>query len=216
VLMDVQMPDIGVLVASLASRAKERSTGAHLPILAMTSHAMEGDRERCLASVMDGYIAKPIDPKSFLNIVEATAASRPVTTAQEAPKPGGTFDQTELLARFDGNRRLLRTLVKTFSHDCPKMMARIRNALAARDPNALVEVAHALKGSVGNFGPSAAFETARQIEKNAREGKLDGAWELYATLEEDIAKLLPALHSIRSSMSKPRRRGRPQPAARRN
>ena len=216
VLMDVQMPEMGGLEATQAIRAKEQATGRHLPILAMTAHAMEGDRERCLASGMDGYIAKPIDPKSFLRIVEAAAASRPIQVSQESPKPAAAFDQAELLARFDGNRRLLRTLVKTFSHDCPKMMVRIRSALAARDSHALVEVAHALKGSVGNFGPSAAFETARQIEKNAREGKLDGAWEMYATLEEDIAKLLPALHGIRSSMATPRRHTRPQPTARRN
>jgi PAS domain S-box-containing protein len=219
VLMDVQMPELGGIEATQEIRKREQTTGKHLPILAMTAHAMEGDRERCLASGMDGYIAKPIDPKNFLKIVEAAAASRPAPAEKETPeaaKPDGAFDETELLARFDGNRRLLRTLVKTFSHDCPKMMARIRSALAARDVSALVDVAHALKGSVGNFGPSSAFETARQIEKSAREGKLDGAWELYATLEEDIAKLLPALHGIRSSMGNQRRRARPLPTARRN
>jgi len=217
VLMDVQMPEMGGLEATQAIRAKERATGKHLPILAMTAHAMEGDRERCLASGMDGYIAKPIDPKCFLNIVEAAASARIIEECAVEANRVSAFDQAELLKRFDGNnRRLLRTMVKTFSHDCPKMMARIRTALTTRDARALVEVAHALKGAVGNFGPSSAFETARQIEKKAREGKLDGAWELYATLEEDIAKLLPALHSIRSSISKSGRRGRPQPTARRN
>jgi HPt (histidine-containing phosphotransfer) domain-containing protein len=75
------------------------------------------------------------------------------------------------------------------------MMAKIRGGLSARDPRALAEAAHALKGSVGNFGPSSAFETARDIEKTGREGKLDGTWELYATLEDDLARLLPALES---------------------
>ncbi len=62
----------------------------------------------------------------------------------------------------------------------------------------LAEAAHALKGSVGNFGPSSAFETAREIEKTGREGKLDGAWELYATLEDDLARFLPTLQSAGS------------------
>ncbi len=89
-----------------------------------------------------------------------------------------------LLARFSGDRKLVRTLVNAFREDCPRMMSRIRSAIRARDAAALADAAHALKGSVGNFGASAAFETAREVEKLAREGKLDGARELGAMLEE--------------------------------
>jgi HPt (histidine-containing phosphotransfer) domain-containing protein len=75
------------------------------------------------------------------------------------------------------------------------MMAKIRSALSARDPRLLAEAAHGLKGSVGNFGPTSAFETAKEMEKTGRQGKLDGAWERYATLEDEIARLLPALEA---------------------
>jgi HPt (histidine-containing phosphotransfer) domain-containing protein len=95
------------------------------------------------------------------------------------------------------------------------MMTKIRGALSARDPRARGEAAHALKGSVGNFGHSSAFETARDIEKTGREGKLDGAWELYATLEDNLARLLPALESAGNpkgakteAKTKPSRAGR--------
>jgi HPt (histidine-containing phosphotransfer) domain-containing protein len=148
---------------------------------------------------MDGYIPKPIDPKLFTQVIESGASPSSATASGQTGKSSNNgdaaVDREKLLARFDGNRKLLRSLIKAFQHDCPKMMAKIRGGLSARDPRALAEAAHALKGSVGNFGPSSAFETARDIEKTGREGKLDGTWELYATLEDDLARLLPALES---------------------
>jgi PAS domain S-box-containing protein len=216
VLMDVQMPEMGGLEATQTIREKEKSTGGHIPIFAMTAHAMQGDRERCLAAGMDGYLAKPIEPKAFVDTVEAGAT--PARTALEngnGAKAGPAFDETVLLGRFSGNRRLLRTLVETFRNDCPRMMARIRSALGSRDAKALADAAHGLKGSVGNFGPSAALDTARKIESIARQGTLEGAWEIYATLEDDIARLLPALHDISGSKNTGRRRTRPHQSLRR-
>ena len=220
VLMDVQMPEMGGLEATQLIREKEKSTREHLPILAMTAHAMQGDRERCIAAGMDGYLAKPIDPKSFLQTVEGISqrATRSETTPQEAGSRDASsdapraLDTKALLEWFSGNRKLLRSIVKTFRDDCPRMMARIRSALAANDANLLADGAHALKGSVGNFGPTAALDTTRKMEKIARQGKLDGAWELYATLEDEIALLLPALHAIGAQKRASRRTSRPQHA----
>ena len=220
VLMDVQMPEMGGLEATQLIRENEKATGEHLPILAMTAHAMQGDRERCIAAGMDGYLAKPIDPKSFFQTVEGISqrAVQGETTAKEAVgrEQGGddrrSLDAKALLEWFSGNRKLLRDIVKTFRDDCPRMMSRIRSALAANDANLLAEGAHALKGSVGNFGPTAALEATREMEKIARQGKLDGAWELYATLEDEIALLLPALHAIGAQKRASRRKSRPQHA----
>ncbi len=221
VVMDVQMPEMGGIEATEEIRRKEKSNSGHIPIFAMTAHAMPGDRERCLAAGMDGYIPKPIDPKLFTQIIETGALPSSATAMGGEAKPAdqmkteGAIDAEKLLARFDGNRKLLGSLIGTFRHDCPKMMAKIRGGLSARDPRALAEAAHALKGSVGNFGPSSACETAREIEKTGREGKLDGDWELYATLEDELARLLPALQSVGSpkgakaqSRTKPSRTGR--------
>jgi two-component system, sensor histidine kinase and response regulator len=224
VLMDVQMPEMGGLQATQLIREKEKSTGGHLPIVAMTAHAMQGDRERCIAAGMDGYLAKPIDPKSFLQTVEGISQSvaeseaaghEPEAREGSADGTGDgrrALDVTALLEWFSGNRKLLRSIVKTFRDDCPHMMARIRSALAANDANLLADAAHALKGSVGNFGPTAALDTTREMEKIARQGKLDGAWELYATLEDEIALLLPALHAIGAQKRALRRTSRSQHA----
>jgi PAS domain S-box-containing protein len=210
VLMDVQMPEMGGLEATEAIREKEKTTGAHVPIVAMTAHAMEGDRERCLRSGMDGYVAKPIDPKSFLRSVEqyanlGTTVEPPIESEESAKK---CLDAAALIGRFTGNRKLLASIVKTFREDCPQMMGRIREALKKHDAGAVADAAHALKGSVGNFGATAAFETAREIEKGARQGTLDGTWDKYATLEDNIAQLLPALQEL-GSPKKPTKRRRP-------
>ncbi|MGA8223314.1 MAG: ATP-binding protein [Candidatus Acidiferrales bacterium] len=216
VLMDVQMPEMGGIEATQKIREREKATGTHVPILAMTAHAMQGDRESCLAAGMDGYIAKPIEPRAFLQAVEATAPPPDSDSADEdGTESEGAFDGKKLLGRFNGNRTLLRLLVATFQDDCPKMMARIRTALGARDPVALADAAHGLKGSVGNFGTSAAQRTARKMEMLGRQGTLDGAWEAYATLEDEIARLLPALHVIGDSKGTAARRARSHQSKRR-
>jgi PAS domain S-box-containing protein len=216
VLMDVQMPEMGGLEATRIIRDKEKASGQHLPIVAMTAHAMQGDREQCLEAGMDGYLAKPIDPKTFLQTVEGIserASEAAASGSEEAAEAAGALDSKALLARFSGNRKLLRNIVKAFREDCPRMMNRIRTALTAHDAVALADGAHALKGSIGNFGDSAALETTREMEKAARQGKLDGTWELYATLEDQIALLLPALHTIGAQKTKSQRQPRPQHSA---
>jgi two-component system, sensor histidine kinase and response regulator len=208
----VQMPEMGGLEATQAIREQEKSTGAHVPIIAMTAHAMQGDRQRCLDAGMDGYLSKPLDPKTFLRTVEESVASPSLvgpTVDEGRGEPARGLDVKALMERFSGNKKLLRTIVGTFREDCPKMMARIRGALTAHDAKLLADGAHALKGSVGNFGASTALETAREMEKNARQGKLGGAWELYATLEDEIALLLPALQAIGEKKATPRRAARP-------
>jgi two-component system sensor histidine kinase/response regulator len=212
VLMDVQMPEMGGLEATQAIREREKSTGGHVPIIAMTAHAMQGDRQKCLDAGMDGYLSKPLDPRSFLRTVEESVAEPSAATSSandDGEAPSQELDVKGLMERFSGNKKLLRTIVGTFREDCPKMMARIRTALTAHNAAQLADGSHALKGSVGNFGPSAALETAREMEKNARQGKLEGAWELYATLEDQIALLLPALQAIGEKKAKPRRTARP-------
>ena len=197
VLMDVQMPEMGGLEATQAIREREKESKTHIPIIAMTAHAMRGDREKCLAAGMDAYVAKPLDPKGFLQTVEDVARHGVSTSDRPEQPPPGTseLDGTALLQRFNGNRKLLRSLVRIFRADCPKMMVRIRKAITSHDAGALADAAHALKGSVGNFGPTAAFEKARQIELSAREGVLDGSWKMYAALEDEITTLLPALQA---------------------
>ena len=227
VLMDVQMPEMGGIEATQIIREKENSSGAHVRIVAMTAHAMRGDRERCLEAGMDGYLAKPLDPRTFIQTVETIAtppiASKLGTESKNAANLAtsadasstASFDASTLLARFDGNKKLLQSLVKAFLEDLPKMMERIRDALKARNPAAIAESAHALKGSVGNFGRSAGFETARTLEMAGRKGTLEGSWEVFATLEDQMATLTPLLARQGNVKQAKKRRGGHQHSPRR-
>src|SRR5262249_17994652 len=125
VLMDVQMPEMDGFEATAAIREHERSTGAHLPIVAMTAYAMKGDRERCLDAGMDGYAAKPIQPQELWETIRsiAPAAAGPGRVAEEPLRD--QHDWAPILARLGGDEALLRELAGLFLVECPKWMIEI-------------------------------------------------------------------------------------------
>jgi PAS domain S-box-containing protein len=208
IAMDVQMPEMDGLEASIAIRAWEKTAGRHIPILAMTAHAMKGDRERCLAVGMDGYISKPIRTKeleqAIAQLMGAQNSARvPVSETDQAD---GVIDHAALLAGVDGNRRLLRDLVRLFLADCPQRVAEIKEAIRRSDAEALGRAAHSLKGSVGNFAAKNAFAAAQRLETMGRDGDLDHASEACITLEADLALLSEELRGLTRNSSARRTR----------
>jgi PAS domain S-box-containing protein len=171
VLMDVQMPEMDGLEATVAIRARERSSGGHVPIVAMTAHAMEGDRERCLSAGMDDYVTKPVEAERLVQAVESAA---------------GGLDRKTAAARLGGDRVLLRDLLEIFLAECPAMVSNIRKAIEAKDPVALRHAAHALKGSVSNFAAPRPFEAAQRLETMGIDGDLAGAVTAFQELEEAL------------------------------
>src|SRR3989442_9970527 len=115
-LMDLQMPEMDGLAATAAVRASEQGTGRRLPIVAMTAHAMKGDRERCLEAGMDAYISKPIQSRKLFETIESltTASPRPGARAQSREQLRQVVDEAALLAGVGGDRKLLRELAKLF------------------------------------------------------------------------------------------------------
>lgn len=188
ILMDVQMPEMDGLQATTRIRERELGMAAHIPIIAVTAHAMKGDRERCLAAGMDGYIAKPINPAELAKVIQVTVPSgTELATVPADPISKGPSD-AELLARFDGDSGLLKELAGIFLQECPKMLDQIRAALRAADSKALETAAHALKGSVGNFAMPGPWETAQRLELLAKSGQLSGAQEIFRLLEIQITR----------------------------
>ncbi|MBZ5565031.1 MAG: response regulator [Acidobacteriia bacterium] len=197
VLMDVQMPKMSGLEATRAIRQREGGAGAHLPIVAMTAHALKGDRERCLEAGMDAYIAKPIHAAELFVTLENLGGEMAHTSAEAPPESGvDRFDFTGLLARMDGDERLLRKLVGVFLKDCPKLLARLRKAAAAKDGKALAAAAHAVKGAVGNFGAEEILARAREVEALARAGHYLEARAAAQGLEKETARWADALRKI--------------------
>jgi two-component system sensor histidine kinase/response regulator len=198
VLMDIQMPEMDGLETTAAIRAQEQSQGTHLPVVAMTAHAMHGDRERCLAAGMDAYLSKPLQSQELFETIDRLLQS--VTTAESkavAVAPDYVvFDQAELLARIDGDVELMQELIAIFLEDYPKRLTQLREALDCSDDETLAQAAHTLKGVVSNLCAPEAFATSLCLEETARSGDRQQASKAYATLEQTMARLQTVLVSV--------------------
>ncbi|HYN01902.1 MAG TPA: response regulator, partial [Vicinamibacteria bacterium] len=215
VLMDVQMPELDGLETTAAIRERERVRGGHLPIVAVTAHAMKGDAERCLAAGMDGYVAKPLQPRELqAAIARAVAPEGAEGPASASPPPAGVVDFPRLLERVGGDRKALAQLVRIFQTDSPKQLARIRKALRESDAAALRSAAHAVKGAVSNFAAPAATEAALRLQRMGDTGHLAGAEAALERLEREIGRVLEALAEAAPRPSRkapPARAARPRP-----
>ncbi|MDG3005929.1 PAS domain-containing hybrid sensor histidine kinase/response regulator [Paludisphaera mucosa] len=226
VLMDVQMPEMDGFEATAHIRDREKGTGGHVPIVAMTAHAMKGDRERCLEAGMDGYVTKPIRSEELYLALASFApadvldprgpeAGRPVAPAEAgaellpAGTPAGVVDGTALLARVGGREDRLRTIIQVFRDESAGLMAELRAAIAGGQATGLKLAAHSLKGAVGLFGAPAVVENAQRLESLGQAGELTGAMELYGRLEEEIRKLNAALAGVLSALPAPFQQPRP-------
>ncbi|SPE38147.1 PAS domain S-box (modular protein) [Candidatus Sulfopaludibacter sp. SbA6] len=200
VLMDVQMPEMGGFEATAAIRRQEEGSGRHIPIVAVTAHAMKGDRERCLAAGMDGYLAKPVERDELREIIQQLAAGRARAEAKLAAREQALEShEAALLRRFGGDRKFLRGMARIFLADSPKRLAEIRQAIEQRDCEKLRTAAHTLKGSVANFVSKQAVEAALHLEVMGREQNLTDAEPAYARLDEEIARLAEFLGAISRS-----------------
>ena len=200
VLMDVQMPEMDGLQATAAIRAREQNSGGHIPIIAMTAHAMRGDREACLAAGMDAYVSKPIRAKLLLDTMESLVGSAAEAAAAEAgpvpqgpPQDNAVLDWSDALANVRGDKELLRSMARAFLEELPRLMTAMRQAVACPDRAALRLAAHTLKGSTHYFGAHRAFELAFRLETVAREGNFAEAENALVALEAEMAQLTPVV-----------------------
>ncbi len=198
VLMDVQMPIMDGLEATGLIRQREQVSGAHIPIIAMTAHAMKGDRERCLAAGMDGYIPKPIRAQDLYTAVEAITAG--LQESQYLDEESGdktkSLDRAYLLEQSGGSEATLKEVVDLFALECPQLMQQIRDAMTDANPAALQRAAHTLKGSIQFFGAEDAAAAALRLEQMGREQDLSQAETAWLGLVREIERLMPKLNDL--------------------
>jgi signal transduction histidine kinase/CheY-like chemotaxis protein len=192
VLMDVQMPEMGGFEATAAIRALERNGEHRVPIVAMTAHAMKGDRERCLDAGMDDYMTKPLDPRQLCRLVEQIVDGRPL--APRAARADGF--SLDVLARVGGDRELLAEISRLFVDDAPRHLDRIRAALDARDGEALGRAAHGLKGAAANFDAQGVVNAARALEEIGRTAQFDEADAAWLALTLETERLISMLRAV--------------------
>ena len=188
VLMDVQMPEMNGLEAARAIRAQEKAGEPRLPIVAMTAHAMKGDREQCLEAGMDGYITKPIDPDLLFRTIEGTRRDTVLTLARPS---SGAFDPEGLLRRAGGDWTLAREVINMFLDDMPDVVAEMREAVAQQNCTVVQRAAHRLKGAAANLEARDLTKIASEIEEGAEDGKVS---------DEDIARLEKAVDGLKRTL----------------
>ena len=199
VLMDVEMPVMGGLEATAAIRVAERASGTHLPIVALTAHAMHGDRQRYLEAGMDAYVTKPIDGVELNRVMARlvpTTAALPIPAAVPAAPVAAArpaFDERFIRARVGHDAQLFAKLVRLFLGDSPTRMRAMRRAINRGDGEALREAAHALKGAAANFAAAPVVEAARQLECQGKNGDLHESMATYAVLTREMPRLRRAL-----------------------
>ena len=199
ILMDVQMPGTNGLDATRAIRERERVQGlARTPIIALTAHAMSGDRERCLQAGMDDYVAKPVDAEELFRAVESVGENRGrvAEPGPSLPADPAILDRDAMARRVGADPDLLLEMVKSFNDESAALLAEIRRSIAQGDADRLQRVAHSLKGALRTLAASAASEAALRLETMARQGDLSRADEGWQQLEREMASLDRALAAV--------------------
>jgi PAS domain S-box-containing protein len=195
VLMDLQMPEINGFEATAAIRQKERGAGAHIPIIALTAHALKGDRERCLEAGMDDYLSKPIEAQKLFDVVE-TAARKSERATPNGRRHIRALDIDALVKSFDGDLEMVLVLARVFADSSPSQLSELYEAVARGDAEAIERGAHTLKGSVANFRAEPAVDAAARLEQLARTGDLSTADSALSMLEKQIERLREELETL--------------------
>jgi CheY-like chemotaxis protein len=209
VFMDCQMPGMDGLEVTRRIRQREAERGGHLPIVAMTAHAMTGDRERCLEAGMDDYLTKPIEEQVVWDALRAGIAARRPEPA-EGNGRGEILDTASLLNVAQGDTEFLKRIADTYAADAPAMMAEIQQAVAAGDRAGLVRAAHALSGALRTLRARRGGELASLLEAMGQAGELemDGgrarAQTLAGALSEELTRIGMVLQGLTHSSGETR------------
>ena len=199
VLMDVQMPEMDGLAATREIRRRESGTSNHVSVVAMTAHAMKGDRENCLAAGMDDYLSKPIRLKAMASKLAELCPGK-----EKAPDSTSSLEQTSVkkddpiqwsqaLANVANDEGLLCDLLRVFVAEAPILMAQAAKAVTENNAKGLTTVAHSLKGSMLFLNPKSALESAQKVEDYAAMGDLDSAKQSLSQLQTQFPTVLNSI-----------------------
>ncbi|MCE5284147.1 MAG: PAS domain S-box protein [Deltaproteobacteria bacterium] len=211
VLMDVQMPVMDGIEATQRVRdARSAVLNPRVPIIAMTAHALQGDREKFLSAGMDDYVPKPVSSQALADALDRwlpkdpAARKEPLSGAPAAPvipetltgkdKPGGAvFDMPAMMDRLGGDKDLARELIGGFLEDLPKQISALRGYLEAGDAPSAMRQAHTVKGASANMGGEALSAVAFEMEMAAKGGNLESATARQSDLEAQFIRLKEAM-----------------------
>jgi len=196
ILMDVQMPGMDGFEATAAIRAREETR--RIPIVALTAHAMTGDRDRCLKAGMDAYVAKPVEAEELFATIEQLASGKKREDAEERPREASAdvLDRDTVFTRVGGDPELLLEMVSVFRDESSKLLHEIRSGVSRRDGAAVERAAHSLKGALAALAARAASAAALRLESIGRERDLSGVDAAWSVLEHEMGRLQKELCSL--------------------
>ena len=203
ILMDVQMPEMDGLEATQAIRARERESGCQpTPIIAMTAHALKGDRENCLDIGMDEYVSKPIDPVQLFNAIETLVGDREDGFVLDFAAEAELNEEEDSLVtddkivdfeaaktRVGGRMETVKTLALILLQECPKLMGQLQDAIEQQNAKEVRRTAHTLKGSSSHFLALRVVEAAQVLENYGECEEFDKAPEAYGRLQVEVDRL---------------------------
>jgi CheY-like chemotaxis protein/HPt (histidine-containing phosphotransfer) domain-containing protein len=199
VLMDVQMPGMDGLEATQVIRNNEAAE-VHIPIVALTAHAMDSDRERCLQAGMDGFLAKPFRAEELFATLEQMVPHGAIPAERE-PDPEPTseytvFDREDGLTRVEGMLDVLAEMAELFIGELPPLVEDIKEGIAGSNLDAVAKAAHRIKGSSGLLGAASTFAAAKDLNDLARAGDSTGVPAAWSRLETQLELLQPELDKL--------------------
>lgn len=190
VFMDLQMPEMDGLEATIRIRAMESTGRPRTPIIALTAHAIKGSRERYLEAGMDDYVTKPVRRKELAEAVERVMRK---TGRWRAPTP--SFDHAQCLAQLEGDEEMFGKLVTLFVETTPGLVDRLRTGIQAGDAEVVAHTAHKLKGSALQFNAHSACNLTLQMEEAAHRNDLEVARAIFPELRNSLSRLIQELQS---------------------
>ncbi len=205
VLMDIQMPGMDGLEAAAIIRDPTSQVLDHqIPILALTAYAMEGDRERCLASGMNGYVTKPLSIRTIADAVTDLSASINTGASPEATiqkdVPADVFDAKDFSDRLGGNAAPMSKIINITIRETPKLMRRFEQAVKKHQPEAVERLAHNIKGSAANVNGHKFRAVAAEIENAYSSGAWREAENLLPELKRQFKILVRAMREFKKTL----------------
>jgi CheY-like chemotaxis protein len=202
ILMDVQMPEMDGIEAAERIRQKEVELGRRIPIIALTAHAMPGDRQRCLDAGMDDYLSKPLEPRRVFETIrhwcqpDLPGEDLSKQKTVPLPDPNCILSLEHALPRFSGDREFYLVLLKDFIDTLPEKMAEMQAIFAAADLTQLSYHAHNLKGVAANFSAVQLSRLAAELDQQARAGDRDACERALQSLPETVTRLTELVNQL--------------------